>query len=102
MDLFDHLPISALINNKFLCIHGGISNDIKSLEDIEKIDRVKEVPKSGLFCDLMWADPVDNDTGKLEGKVKVNEARGCSYYFGYELAKGFLSKNGLLSIIRAH
>ena len=31
MDLFDHLPISAIINNKFLCIHGGISTDIASV-----------------------------------------------------------------------
>lgn len=72
------------------------------MADIEKIDRNKEIPKSGLFCDLMWADPVDNDTGKLDGLTKTNDARGCSYYFGYELAKGFLNKNGLLSVIRAH
>ena len=50
----------------------------------------------------MWADPVDNDTGKLDGLTKSNEARGCSYYFGFELAKTFLHKNSLLSIIRAH
>ena len=50
----------------------------------------------------MWADPVDNDTGKLESLTKANDARGCSYYFGYELAKNFLNKNGLLSVIRAH
>jgi serine/threonine-protein phosphatase 2B catalytic subunit len=75
---------------------------IIKLTDIEKINRIKEIPKSGLFCDLMWADPVDNDNGKLEGLTKHNEARGCSYFFGYELAKGFLKKNGLLSVIRAH
>ena len=63
---------------------------------------MKEIPKSGLFCDLMWADPVDNDTGMLDGLVKSNDSRGCSYYFGYQLAKTFLQKNGLLSIIRAH
>ena len=50
----------------------------------------------------MWADPVDNDTGKLDGLTKTNDARGCSYYFGFELAKIFLNKNSLLSIIRAH
>lgn len=31
MDLFDNLPLSALVNNKFLCIHGGISTDIQSV-----------------------------------------------------------------------
>lgn len=31
MDLFDNLPLSAIINNKFLCIHGGISSDIQTV-----------------------------------------------------------------------
>ena len=50
----------------------------------------------------MWADPVDNDTGKLDTIVKNNDVRGCSYFFGLELSKQFLQKNTLLSIIRAH
>ncbi len=83
MELFDSLPLAALVNNKFLCIHGGISSDIKSLDDVKKIDRFKEIPKTGLFCDLMWADPVDNDNGKLDAIVKNNDVRGCSYFFGY-------------------
>ena len=31
MDLFDTLPIAALVNNKFLCIHGGISPELKNV-----------------------------------------------------------------------
>ena len=31
MDLFDHLPVSALVNNKFLCVHGGISPDAQTV-----------------------------------------------------------------------
>jgi len=42
------------------------------LDDIKKIDRFREVPKSGLFCDLVWADPVDNKNGHLEQLAKHN------------------------------
>lgn len=31
-----------------------------------------EVPKSGVFCDLVWADPVDNKDGTCEGLAKSN------------------------------
>jgi serine/threonine-protein phosphatase 2B catalytic subunit len=33
------------------------------LNDIERIDRFHEIPKIGLFCDLVWADPVENPHG---------------------------------------
>ena len=32
MDLFDNLPLSAIINSKFLCVHGGISTDVQSVK----------------------------------------------------------------------
>ncbi len=75
---------------------------IIQLDDIRKIDRFREIPKNGLFCDLMWADPVDNKGGFCEGIVKVNQVRGCSYFFGSELTRGFFDKNKVISVIRAH
>ena len=30
MDLFDHLPLAAIVEGKILCIHGGLSPDIKT------------------------------------------------------------------------
>ena len=38
MELFDNLPISAIINNKFIAFHGGISPKLKTINDINKID----------------------------------------------------------------
>lgn len=102
MGLFDILPLACLINDRFLCVHGGISHDLKSLQDIERIDRFHEIPKAGLFCDLVWADPTENPYGGLEGVVIPNNVRGCSYFFGFELTGHFLERNRLVSIIRAH
>lgn len=45
MDLFDSMPLSALINGKFIAFHGGISPDLKSIKELNKINRFKEPPK---------------------------------------------------------
>lgn len=100
--LFDNLPLSAIINEKFIAFHGGISPELKSKADINKIDRFKEPPKQGLFCDILWSDPVDKADGFVEGGFKGNEQRGCSYVYGTEVLSRFLQKNNLLSLIRAH
>jgi len=63
MDSFDLYPLSCIVNGKFLAVHGGISPDLKTIEDIKKIDRFKEPPRQGLFCDLLWCDPVEDDEG---------------------------------------
>jgi serine/threonine-protein phosphatase PP1 catalytic subunit len=38
-------------------MHGGLSPDLKNLEDIKRVARPTDVPDSGLLCDLLWADP---------------------------------------------
>eukprot|EP01015_Nassula_variabilis_P026016 TRINITY_DN514_c0_g1_i8.p1 TRINITY_DN514_c0_g1~~TRINITY_DN514_c0_g1_i8.p1 ORF type:complete len:262 (+),score=36.54 TRINITY_DN514_c0_g1_i8:56-841(+) len=72
------------------------------IRDSNKIDRVKEPPRQGLFCDLLWSDPVDNDDGSCQGVFKSNDVRGCSYFFGLDAINKFLDQNNLLSVIRAH
>lgn len=61
------MPISCIINGKFLALHGGISPLLKTVEDIKKIDRFKEPPRQGLICDMLWSDPVENNSGQCEG-----------------------------------
>ena len=56
-EIFDYLALGAIIDNKVLCVHGGLSPSIETLDQIKTIDRKQEVPHDGPMCDLMWSDP---------------------------------------------
>ena len=56
-DCFNSLPIAALVNDKIICMHGGLSPDLTSLDQLKKIVRPTEIPDTGLLCDLLWSDP---------------------------------------------
>uniref|UniRef100_A0A8C8JVM0 protein-serine/threonine phosphatase n=1 Tax=Oncorhynchus tshawytscha TaxID=74940 RepID=A0A8C8JVM0_ONCTS len=103
MEAFDCLPLAALLNQQFLCVHGGLSPEINCLDDIRKLDRFKEPPAFGPMCDLIWADPgEDYGSEKTAEHFNHNSVRGCSYFFSYPAVCDFLINNNLLSVIRAH
>ncbi|RAK81012.1 serine/threonine-protein phosphatase 2B catalytic subunit [Aspergillus fijiensis CBS 313.89] len=103
IESFCSLPLAAVMNKQFLCIHGGLSPELHTLEDIKAIDRFREPPTHGLMCDILWADPLEEFGQEKTGDYFIhNSVRGCSYFFSYPAACAFLEKNNLLSIIRAH
>ena len=82
-DVFNCLPVSALVDEKIFCMHGGLSPELKNLDQIKNIIRPTDVPDQGLLCDLLWSDPErgvdeygDND-------------RGVSFTFGENVVKKF-------------
>ncbi|KAI0263073.1 Metallo-dependent phosphatase-like protein [Gloeopeniophorella convolvens] len=103
MNSFCALPLAAVMNKQFFCIHGGLSPELNTLDDIRSLDRFREPPTSGLMCDILWSDPIE-DFGQEKGNESFvhNHVRGCSYFFTYQAACSFLERNRLLSIIRAH
>jgi len=103
MEAFDCLPLAAIMNQQFLCVHGGLSPEIHTLEDIKKLDRFKEPPAFGPMCDLLWSDPLEDfGSEKNAEHFSHNSVRGCSYFYSYAASCDFLQQNNLLSIIRAH
>eukprot|EP00931_Biecheleriopsis_adriatica_P055425 TRINITY_DN32768_c0_g1_i1.p1 TRINITY_DN32768_c0_g1~~TRINITY_DN32768_c0_g1_i1.p1 ORF type:complete len:327 (+),score=70.99 TRINITY_DN32768_c0_g1_i1:29-1009(+) len=95
-DAFSYMPVCALIDERILCMHGGLSPELTNLDQIRDLERPAEVGDTGLLADLLWSDPSpdvltwgDND-------------RGVSYTFGADIVKNFLKKHNLDLIARAH
>jgi len=95
-DMFNWLPIAALIDDKIFCVHGGLSPDLENIEQLYDIIRPTDVPNSGLLCDILWSDPSTevDDWGQNE--------RGISYIYSLSVIKKFLEQNNLDLICRAH
>ncbi|XP_065031386.1 serine/threonine-protein phosphatase BSL1 homolog [Musa acuminata AAA Group] len=98
--LFNYLPLAALIEKKIICMHGGIGRSINSVEQIEKLERpITMDVGSIILMDLLWSDPTENDS--IEG-LRPN-ARGPGLVtFGPDRVTEFCKRNKLQLIIRAH
>mmetsp|Transcript_12083 Transcript_12083/g.18076 ORF Transcript_12083/g.18076 Transcript_12083/m.18076 type:complete len:313 (-) Transcript_12083:32-970(-) len=94
-DVFDYLPLTALVDDQVFCLHGGLSPSIESLDHIRAIDRVQEVPHEGPMCDLLWSDPDDRYGWGIS-------PRGAGYTFGQDISEQYNHNNGLSLIARAH
>jgi serine/threonine-protein phosphatase 2B catalytic subunit len=103
VESFQCLPLAAIVDDTFFCLHGGLSPSLETIQDIEKVDRFREPGKEGLLFDLLWADPHDDFGNEQEGTLfGPNKLRNASFTFSAEAAKIFLQRNKLKTIIRAH
>jgi len=93
--VFDYLTLAALIDGKVLCVHGGLSPEIRTLDQIRIIQRNQEIPHEGAFCDLMWSDPEDIETWQVS-------PRGAGWIFGSKATLEFNQLNGLELVARSH
>lgn len=94
-EIFDYLTLSAIVENSIFCVHGGLSPDVKLLDQIRVINRVQEIPHEGAFGDLVWSDPDDIEAWAVS-------PRGAGWLFGERPTLHFNRLNGLDLVARAH
>jgi len=94
-ELFDYLPLTAVIENEIFCLHGGLSPSIDTLDNIRALDRIQEVPHEGPMCDLLWSDPDDRCGWGIS-------PRGAGYTFGSDISEQYIQNNNLTLVSRAH
>jgi len=95
-DLFNCLPVAAVVDEKIFCVHGGLSPSLRALDQIQEYRRPCDVPDVGLVCDFLWADPDSCTQGWAESE------RGVSYVFGADVVAKFLEDHDFDLLVRAH
>jgi serine/threonine-protein phosphatase PP1 catalytic subunit len=88
--------VAAIVDEKILCMHGGLSPELLNMEQVKRIMRPTDIPDTGLLCDLLWADPDKDIVGWGEND------RGVSFTFGEDVVAQFLRRHDLDLICRAH
>ena len=95
-DMFNTLPLGHLLNKKILVVHGGIFTDeTKTIEDVQKLDRFGQPPESGPINDLLWSDP-------MEQNGFAPSPRGLTRTFGPDVTERFCQRCGIDFVIRSH
>ena len=79
-EVFDFLPLAAVIDDQIFCVHGGLSPCFDTLDEIKTIDRKQEVPHDGAMSDLMWSDPEDISGWSMS-------PRGAGFLFGSDIVE---------------
>ena len=100
VDLFANamvnLPMAAVINDKYLCVHGGIGPSTPNINELAKLSRPWYNFNSEPIRSILWSDPKDN--------VKTFEPskRGSGFFFGAEALEDYLKEQNLELLIRGH
>ncbi|OHS99041.1 Ser/Thr protein phosphatase [Tritrichomonas foetus] len=94
-DVFDLLPMAALIDGRIFSVHGGLSPKITLIESIALLNRQAELPSNGPLCDLCWSDPEETESWR-------ENQRGAGWLFGGPQVKEFCFNNGLDFVTRSH
>jgi len=107
---FEWLPLAAVIEDRILCLHGGIGGTLQSISELEEIRRPKIIvhdvrtKEDQLLIDVLWSDPTENDhrLGVVKNLARDPNETGFIVKYGPDRVEKFLQDNDLMLIIRGH
>lgn len=115
VEVFNHLPLFALVNKNIFVLHGGLfHNTDVTMKDLECIKRtqfsLKDAPEGDVEAearshqdeflkqlqrDALWSDP-STELGLAKSR------RGAGVQFGPDVTKQFCDRNDIKLIVRSH
>ena len=109
-EVFEYLPLAAVVEDQILCLHGGIGGCLSNLNEIEEIERPLSIIHEALnkseqiVMDILWSDPTENDDefGIQPNPLRDSKSFGNIVKYGPDVVEKFLEQNNLSMIIRAH
>jgi len=95
--------MAAVIEQRILCLHGGIGATLNDVSDITKLKRPLEIihevqtKEHLLVVDILWSDPTDSDEEKgiLPNHIRDPNQSGNIVKFGPDRVNSFCKKNNL-------
>jgi diadenosine tetraphosphatase ApaH/serine/threonine PP2A family protein phosphatase len=97
-EAFSWMPLVAVVQGRYFCVHGGIGPSFQTLAELEGIKRpIVSDANSQVIEQLLWADPSEKILTFTE-----SPERGRGGLYGASAVKAFLEENSLETIVRAH
>lgn len=103
--VFDQLPLSCVISDRVLVVHGGLGDGAWSLDEVRSIRR----PLRGndllepWIANMLWSDPIEDDAHSSDiFGVHESPRGGQSTRFGWNVTQTFCARNGLGLVVRSH
>jgi len=103
-ELFEYFPLAAVIVDKnvdkILCVHSGIGENIKYIDDIANVKKPYNVYENPVAMDILWSSPVEtNDNSYTKNNFTSNIRKR---YFDEAMVVEFMKNNKINLIIRSH
>ncbi|GIQ81433.1 serine/threonine protein phosphatase 5 [Kipferlia bialata] len=115
-EVFNHLPLCALINKSIFCVHGGLP--VKCMASLETLDGLarRRQPDGPVESELLWSDPKKSnamgmygmpaqggDADDVSSLLGITPShRGSGFCFGADAASAWMKHVGVTAVYRAH